>query len=73
MGKKYCFSVLVIVLSVFILNPNIFAQDNRTRIPVLDELDEDFLENYEDIIESQSIADPIYYFNYVMYSFNDFL
>lgn len=73
MGKKYCFSVLVIVLSVFILNPTVFAQDSHTIVPVSDELDKNFFEDYDDIIESQSIADPIYYFNYAMYSFNDFL
>lgn len=38
-----------------------------------DSLDDDLFEDYDDSIEPQSIADPLYYFNYAMYSFNDFL
>ncbi len=38
-----------------------------------DEMDDALFEDYDDTIEPQSIADPLYYFNYAMYSFNDFL
>ena len=37
-----------------------------------DELDEELLEDFEDESQSQvTISDPLYYFNYAMYSFND--
>ena len=103
MEKKYHFSVLMVVLFVFILNQNVFAQDYQIIAPVLsddsisvfpsqinkdnfiltaqntqsapedDESDDDLFQEYDDMQVSQSIADPLYYFNYVMYSFNDFL
>jgi phospholipid-binding lipoprotein MlaA len=39
-----------------------------------DELsDEDFDEDFFDIKKTKPVVDPIYYFNYAMYSFNDFL
>ena len=113
MEKKYCFLIFGILISVFILNPLAFAQNNHSMVPVLsddsisltasqikeknlgflaqntqvtidnatleneeledDTLDDDLFEDYDDTIEPQSIADPLYYFNYAMYSFNDFL
>ncbi len=51
----------------------IMLAQNRQPIPdekeSVDELDEDFF----DIKQTQQIADPLYYFNYAMYSFNDIL
>lgn len=39
-----------------------------------DALDEDLIfDEYDDTTTSQSVADPLYYFNYAMYSFNDVL
>lgn len=39
-----------------------------------DDFDEDLFDEYDDEIEAvQMVADPLYYFNYAMYSFNDFL
>ncbi|MBU1343840.1 MAG: VacJ family lipoprotein [Proteobacteria bacterium] len=38
-----------------------------------EKLSESLLEDFDDTLEPESIADPLYYFNYVMYSFNDFL
>ena len=103
MKKKYCFSIFIVALSVFVLNPCVFAQDSHIIVPVLsddcisaslrninknnpvyiaqntqsmtqdEELDEDLLEDFDETSEYQCIADPLYYFNYVMYSFNDFL
>ncbi len=37
------------------------------------DLDDDLMEDFEETTPQQSVADPIYYFNYVMYSFNDVL
>ena len=103
MSKKYYFLFFVAALSVFIMNPCVFAQNNRSIVPVLsddsisvassqidednttlagsdtqsipeeDELEDDFFEEYDDIEVPQTVADPLYYFNYAMYSFNDFL
>ncbi|MCK5695762.1 MAG: VacJ family lipoprotein [Desulfobacula sp.] len=40
----------------------------------VDELDDDFFDDdFDDTKQTQQIADPLYYFNYAMYSFNDFL
>lgn len=38
-----------------------------------DDLDEELFEEFDDTAELQLIADPLYYFNYAMYSVNDFL
>ncbi|RLC00078.1 MAG: VacJ family lipoprotein, partial [Deltaproteobacteria bacterium] len=82
MEKKYCFLIFGILISVFILNPLAFAQNTQATIDNAtleneeledDTLDDDLFEDYDDTIEPQSIADPLYYFNYAMYSFNDFL
>ena len=53
-------------------NGMLMAQNTQ---PVLeeDELDKEFLDDFGDTLESRSISDPLYYFNYLMYSFNDFL
>lgn len=88
MIKKYCFSVLVFVLSLFVICPVIFAQDNSPSPFIIvqnslthalsyneqdQEFDEQFSDDFDDTKEYPSIADPLYYFNYAMYSFNDFL
>ncbi len=39
-----------------------------------EDFDLDLFDEYEDQVENvQMVADPLYYFNYAMYSFNDFL
>jgi len=38
-----------------------------------DELDKALLEDFDDPLESEPIFDPLYHFNYLMYSVNDFL
>ena len=59
-------------------NDKIMLAQNRQPIsnekePV-DELDDDFFdEDFDDTKQIQQVADPLYYFNYAMYSFNDFL
>ncbi|MCP3875855.1 MAG: VacJ family lipoprotein [Desulfobacteraceae bacterium] len=98
MEKKSYFSILVIVVSIFLVTQCVFAQDNFLSVPDVsdDFISESFTQNSEkesflissnaqaipedddlmddyDTIESQSVADPFYYFNYVMYTFNDFL
>lgn len=52
---------------------NILMAQNTQSLPEDDELDDSFLADYKDSKEPQSIADPLYGFNYVMYSLNDFL
>ena len=47
------------------------AQNTLTEAEA-DELDKDLFEDYK-TTEYQTISDPLYYFNYAMYSFNDFL
>lgn len=39
----------------------------------IDDLDDELMQDFEDSSATQSVADPLYYFNYAMYSFNDFL
>lgn len=103
MSKKHYGLIFVVALSVFVVNPSVFAQNSRSIGPVLsddcisvassqikedntipagpntqsileeDDLEEDFFDEYDDIVVPQSVADPLYYFNYAMYSFNDFL
>ena len=56
----------------------IMLAQNRQPIPdekeSVDELDDDFFDDdFDDTKQTQQIADPLYYFNYAMYSFNDFL
>ncbi len=49
---------------------------NNMQTEVYDDEDfeEDSFDEYDDEVEgSQMVADPLYYFNYAMYSFNDFL
>jgi len=71
MGKKYYISILVIILMAFMLNSNLFAQDNF--IAEENQLDKALLEDFKDPVKAESISDPLYSFNHLMYSFNDFL
>ncbi len=56
-------------------NPIILAQvDNDDETSPEDDFDLDLFDEYDDEVEDvQMVADPLYYFNYAMYSFNDFL
>ena len=38
-----------------------------------EDFDLDLFDEYEEVEDVQMVADPLYYFNYAMYSFNDFL
>nr|NJM03909.1 VacJ family lipoprotein [Desulfobacula sp.] len=53
---------MTIILSVFILSSGLFAQDT-----------DEMLDDYQDSGKSRPVSDPLYYFNYVMYTFNDVL
>ncbi len=55
-------------------NPIILTQVAEGDETIPDEgFDEDFFDEYDDEVEEvQMVADPLYYFNYAMYSFNDF-
>jgi phospholipid-binding lipoprotein MlaA len=52
---------------------SLLITQNTQSISEDNELDQELLEEFDDSVEPQSIADPLYYFNYVMYSFNDVL
>jgi phospholipid-binding lipoprotein MlaA len=54
-------------------NHGMLLAQNKPAITRDDELDEVFFEDFDDTLESESIFDPLYDFNYLMYSFNDFL
>jgi phospholipid-binding lipoprotein MlaA len=101
MGKIYSFSIMAIILSVFISTHDLFSQD--ALVPLLSEdslslytntainstpsllaqntqanpeegsSGNDMLDDYQDSEKIQPVADPLYYFNYVMYTFNDVL
>lgn len=99
MGKIYSFSIMAVVLSVFILSIDLLAQDVNTVAPLLSEdsftlcsnsaqvllaqnteakpekssFDNEIFSDYQDSDKIQPVADPLYYFNYAMYSFNDIL
>jgi len=51
----------------------LIAQNSTPQSGEEDPLEEDLFEDYEENSDSQPIADPLYSFNYVMYSFNDIL
>jgi len=38
-----------------------------------EESDEDLFDDFDDIVQTENIPDPLYYFNYAMYRFNDVL
>ncbi len=55
-------------------NPDeILLAENTPLITKDDELDKELFEDFDDTFESEPILDPLYYFNYLMYSVNDFL
>ena len=41
--------------------------------PADEDSDEDFLDDFDNTQQAVYVADPLYYFNYVMYTFNDIL
>ncbi len=49
------------------------AQNNVPQGGDEDPFEEDLFEDYEENSNSLSVADPLYYFNHAMYSFNDIL
>ncbi|NOX32550.1 MAG: VacJ family lipoprotein [Deltaproteobacteria bacterium] len=51
----------------------IFLAKNTKSVPEDDELAKEILDDYNATTESQPVADPFYYFNYAMYTFNDIL
>jgi len=72
-----CMSELYILPGTSQKGTIILAQNSQPipdeKEPV-DELDDDFFdEDFDETKQTQQIADPLYYFNYAMYSFNDFL
>ncbi len=103
MGKIYSFSIMAVILSVFILTIDLFAQEFNAVVPLLSEdslslcsndpinsapfflaqntqtkpeegsSNDEVLDDYEDSGKIQPVSDPLYYFNYAMYSFNDIL
>jgi len=62
MGKFYYFLVTAVILSVFILSFDLHAQDAN-----------EIFDDYQDSGKIQPVSDPLYYLNYVMYTFNDVL
>jgi len=55
-------------------NPDAILMAQNTQSKAEDEeLDEVLFEDFDEPYESDSISDPLYYFNYLMYSVNDFL
>ncbi len=82
MGKIYFFSIMAVILSVFILRIDLFAHDvnvpallaqNAQIKPEEDSSDNEMLDDYQDSGKIQPVSDPLYYFNYAMYTFNDVL
>ncbi len=62
MGKLYSFSVTAVILAVFILSFDLHAQAAN-----------EMFDDYQDSEKIQPVSDPLYYFNYAMYTFNDVL
>jgi len=55
-------------------NPDAMLMAQNTQSKAEDEeLDKVLFEDFDEPYESDSISDPLYYFNYLMYSVNDFL
>jgi len=55
-------------------NPDgMLMAQNTSSITENAELDKALLEDFDDTLESEPVFDPLYYFNYLMYSVNDFL
>lgn len=87
MVKKSIFSTIAAILFVFIFSICGYCSDQENQLnpsPILllaqadtsgqndDALDEELLEDFDDENTGQvAISDPLYYFNYAMYSFND--
>ena len=82
MGKIYSFSIMAVILSVFILRMDLFAHEVNTQALLAqntqiksdeDSIDNEMLDDYQDSGKIQPVSDPLYYFNYAMYTFNDVL
>jgi phospholipid-binding lipoprotein MlaA len=88
MKHTHTFFVLVVTVFFFILTSDGVARESRVPVlsddsvllaqntqsmPEEDELDDELFEEYDDTIAAQSLADPLYLFNHLMYSINDFL
>jgi phospholipid-binding lipoprotein MlaA len=103
MGKTYSFSIVAVIISVFILRMDLFAQEANPVAPLLsedslslssnnpinttaffiaqgpqikpeqDSSGDEIFEDYQDSGKTQPVSDPLYYFNYAMYTFNDVL
>jgi phospholipid-binding lipoprotein MlaA len=69
--KKFCIFVLLAAMVVLAFYSNAFADtlENSEN----NALDQALFDEYEDTPASYTLADPFYYFNYAMYSFNDIL
>ncbi|MCM2283848.1 MAG: VacJ family lipoprotein [Desulfobacula sp.] len=103
MGKTYSFSIMAVIVSVFILRMDLFAQEVNPVAPLLsedslslssnnpinntafflaqgtqikpeqDSSEDEIFEDYQNSGKIQPVSDPLYYFNYAMYTFNDVL
>ncbi|WP_413829788.1 VacJ family lipoprotein [Desulfobacula sp.] len=55
-------------------NPDtMFLAQNARPINKDDELEKEIFEDFDETFESETFSDPLFYFNYLMYTFNDFL
>lgn len=60
--------------SILLAQADLIPEEQEFDQDLLDEFDQDLLDEYEDGVEDvQMVADPLYYFNFAMYSFNDYL
>lgn len=82
MGKICFFSIMAVILSVFILRMDLLAHEVNTSALLArntqinseeDSSDDEIFDDYQDSGKIQSVSDPLYYFNYAMYTFNDVL
>lgn len=82
MGKICFFSIMAVILSVFILRMDLLAHEVNTSALLAqnaqikseeDFIDNEMLDDYQDSGNIKLVSDPLYYFNYAMYTFNDVL
>lgn len=82
------FMVLLTVSCFFVFSSTLYADDlstgswdngtgylisqNDTDLQEEDDLDDELMEDFEEGPVAEPISDPLYYFNYAMYSVNDF-
>ncbi len=65
MGKIYSFSIMAVVFFVFMISIDLSAAEESS--------DNEIFADYQESGKIQPVSDPLYYFNYAMYSFNDIL